>query len=266
MNFLEKVRLSTLARVEIRKRFRPIEDFCFQGEEDCLYKQFLKNETCLIAEIKKKSPSLGIINKINVLEMAKIYYEAGISIISLLTEPDFFNGNIADLPVLREKYPDLIILQKDFILDPYQILESKKMGADGILLIVSLLGESELYRLYGMAKEMGLSVIVEIHTLEELKIAKKIGATLIGVNNRNLSTLEVDLNISKKMICYKNLHANSNSKSFFISESGLKSSEEIRELSLLGFNGFLIGSSLMKSKSPFVELSEFLTVTKNTII
>lgn len=195
----------------------------------------------IIAEIKRASPSKGIINdNFDVGEVAQSYQEFGATAISVLTEEDYFKGKIEDLITARN-LTDLPILRKDFVFDEFQVYEAALIGADAILLIVSMLEDNELQELYSLACDLGLDVLVETHNLEELVRAIALGSKIIGVNNRNLHNFEVSLDASRKLI------KNKPNDCLFICESGLSKKEELTEMKELGFDGFLIGESLMKS-------------------
>ncbi|CAN5512479.1 indole-3-glycerol phosphate synthase TrpC [soil metagenome] len=204
-----------------------------------------KNRPNIIAEIKRASPSGGVINdKVDVAVLARQYEIGGAAAISVLTEEDFFRGSLADLTAVREAV-DLPILRKDFIVDEFQIYESAAAGADVILLIVAALSEGELSDFYDLVTaELGMDVIVEIHTADELEVAARIGADIIGVNNRDLRTLKVSIDVSRNLI--RNRHENA----LMVAESGISSRKEIEELRSLGFDGFLIGETLMRSSNP----------------
>lgn len=199
----------------------------------------------IIAEVKKQSPSVGELNReVIVPELAGKYFSAGACAVSILTEPEYFLGSLEELSAVRLTHPDLPILQKDFVTDPYQIFEAKIAGADCILLIVAMLSREQLASLNELAKSLGLSVLVEVHTEQELRVAVNLGAKIIGVNNRDLSTLSISLDVSRRLatLIPENVIA--------ISESGITSSEVLKEFSELGYDGFLLGSSLMREKSP----------------
>jgi len=203
-----------------------------------------KTRINIIAEIKAASPSNGIIREnIDVGQIAHTYEESGASAISVLTEEDNFGGSVDNLLAARN-LTDIAILRKDFIFDEFQIYESVLICADAILLIVSMLEDSQLDELYSLATNLKLDVLVEVHNLEELKRARNLGAKIIGVNNRNLHTFEVSLDTSRELI----EHAPKNS--LMIAESGLKTKEDLVELRNLGFGGFLIGESLMTAENP----------------
>jgi len=208
----------------------------------------------IIAEFKRASPSKGIINdRIEPVDVAKMYANGGACAISVLTEEDHFLGSLNDLRRIRENV-DLPILRKDFLIDDYQIVESAAAGADAVLLIVSLLSPESLLRLQKLTNDFGLDAVVEVHDLEELEIAVEADARIIGVNNRNLETFEVSLDTSRDLIEHAPIG------STVISESGISSSEQIAELRRIGYSGFLIGESLMRSndsESLLKELTSF---------
>jgi indole-3-glycerol phosphate synthase len=203
----------------------------------------IKENFFFIAEVKKGSPSKGIIREnFDHLLMAKEYERGGASAISVITEKNFFFGAKEYLTEIKEK-TKLPILRKDFIIDPYQVYESFKLGADFILLIAACLKESELKHLYELAMILGLNVLVEVHSTEDLEKALNIKPAIIGINNRDLNTFDVSMETSfnlKKMIP-DNIHV--------ISESGIKSNDDIKKLKDCGFSGALIGESLLRREN-----------------
>lgn len=206
----------------------------------------------IIAEVKGRSPTKGQINaNFNVVEVAKAYQEAGAAAVSVLTEPEYFGGHIENLRQIRLAAPDLPLLQKDFILEEYQIVEASVFGADAILLIAAMLGEGRLRQLHDFARTLGLAVLVETHTAAEVEYALAAGVEVIGVNNRDLHTMQISLDVSRSLSRYI---AKAAATSLFISESGISKAEEIKELSGLGYRGFLIGSSLMQTLDPGLAL------------
>lgn len=211
------------------------------------------DRTNIIAEIKRASPSKGVINEnIDVAEIARQYRDGGAAAISVLTEEDFFKGSLEDLLAVREAV-ELPILQKDFIVDELQVFESAAAGADVMLLIVAALDEPELSDLYDLiTDDLEMDAIVEVHTPIELETAARIGAKIIGVNNRNLHSLDVSLDFSRELITFRP------TGSLMIAESGISTSEEIAELKALGFDGFLIGETLMRTGDPAVLLGEWV--------
>jgi len=195
----------------------------------------------LIAELKKASPSQGIIRgDFNPLKIALTYQANGASALSVLTDERFFEGSLHTLKELKGKVT-LPILRKDFIIDEYQIYESLYWGADAILLIANILTEEELCGFYKIAKHLGMDVMVEIHSEEDLEKALKSGASIIGINNRDLSTFRVDLAITQRMI--RLIPPNK----IKVSESGIKTYEDVMFLKSLGVDAVLIGEAFMKS-------------------
>lgn len=210
-----------------------------------------RSKTGIIAEFKRKSPSKGIINSSSsVEEVTSGYFRAGASGVSVLTDTQFFGGSSADLLCIREKslFP---ILRKDFIIGEYQVIESKSIGADAILLIAAALGNQEILNLSGLARSLGLEVLLEIHEKDELDKANQY-VNIIGVNNRNLKTFEVNTDISEKI-------AEKIPPGFLkISESGISSPEVIKKLRVSGYDGFLIGEKFMCTPDPVKAFSEFV--------
>lgn len=199
------------------------------------------NKIALIAEVKKASPSKGLIRAdFNPVEIAIDYQKAGASALSVLTDEKFFQGSIEYLKNIR-KITDLPILRKDFIIDPFQIYQTRLMGADIMLLIASALSFDELKTFYAIAKEIKLEVLIEVHNEQELEKALQLNAKLIGVNNRNLETFEVDINNTINLIQDKNIQ-----ELFIISESGISSAKDAEFLRKNGVSGILVGESLMR--------------------
>ncbi|CAL4321021.1 Tryptophan biosynthesis protein TrpCF [Buchnera aphidicola (Sipha maydis)] len=202
----------------------------------------LKKKTpAFILECKKSSPSLGIINKkFDLKRIARVYKKYS-SVISVVTEENYFHGNIKNISIIRNdvKQP---ILCKDFIFDPYQIYLSRYYQADAVLLILSILNDSQYIYLSNLSKKLNLGILTEISNLKELKRALKLNAQVIGINNRNLKDFSININQTK------NLSPFIKNKSIIISESGISKNSHIKKLSSF-VNGFLIGSSLMKAKN-----------------
>jgi len=194
----------------------------------------------IIAEIKKSSPSKGLIRAdFDPINIAQAYEKGGANMLSVLTEPHYFGGNIEYLTQVR-RYSALPILRKDFIVTKYQILEALVYGADIILLIAKALSRSELTDLYEYALYLGLNVLVEIHDKSDLIKASFAGAEIIGINHRNLDTFEMDMNLSKNLI-----PSIPNGK-IIVAESGLTNHEQLIELSKIGVDAFLIGEHFMR--------------------
>ena len=206
----------------------------------------------IIAEFKTKSPSKGIIHEAaEVTEITSGYVTAGVSGLSVLTDHPYFGGSLENLSKARFANPQTPILRKDFMLDPYQIYEAKAHGADLILLIATSLNKEEIEQLAETAKELGLEVLVEIHTEEEIdKLNPMID--LVGVNNRNLKTFEVNVETSVRL---SKLLPDTVVR---ISESGLSSVENIRYLRQAGFDGFLMGENFMKTENPAQACADFI--------
>ena len=207
----------------------------------------------VIAEFKTQSPSKGVINDdAEASEVTAAYVAAGASGLSVLTDDRFFGGSFEDLAKARWANPKTPILRKDFMLDPYQIYEAKAHGADVILLIAESLSKSLLLELTQSAKEIGMEVLVEVHSAAELE---KLNAMvdLVGVNNRNLKTFEVDINTS--VLLSEQIPA----QFVKISESGISDPESIAQLRSAGFKGFLIGETFMKTDNPGKACKEFIT-------
>jgi indole-3-glycerol phosphate synthase len=225
-----------------------------------LKESLLINESSgIIAEFKQKSPSKGMINEtVRVEEVTKGYANAGVAGLSVLTDFEFFGGNIINLLKAREANPEIPVLRKDFMIDPIQVYEAKAYGADVILLIAAYLEKSKLDELANLAISLGMEVLVEIHNKEELeKISDQ--TTMVGVNNRDLKTFKVDLETSvrlSKLIpenCVK------------ISESGLSEIKNIHHLRKNGFKGFLIGETFMKTNNPAKACQEFISQMKTCL-
>ena len=206
----------------------------------------------IIAEIKRKSPSKGNLNsKLDVKVLSKIYEDNGAACISVLTDEKFFGGNIRDLQLVKESV-SIPVLRKDFIIDEYQLLESKYYGADCVLLIVACLEEKKLQLLLQMCKKLNLQALVEVHTLDEMHTALRNEAYLIGINNRNLRTFEVDINTTTQLSKLKNGNI------ILVSESGLNDRETLDKLKKSGVDAFLIGESLVTSQNPSKNLRELV--------
>ncbi len=201
-----------------------------------------ENKYRIIAEIKKASPSKGVIREdFDPLTIAK-EYEAGFAdALSILTEPHFFQGNLEYIPQVR-RYAPMPLLRKDFIIDEYQILEALVYGADFVLLIAKALSSAEIKKLYEYALNIGLEALVEVHDKEDLKKAMFAGANIIGINHRNLETFEMDMSLSEKLIPLI-----PNGK-IIVAESGIDNFEVVKHLSSIGVDAFLIGEHFMRQK------------------
>ena len=201
-----------------------------------------KKQFGLIAEIKKASPSKGLIRKdFDPVYLAECYKKGNASCLSVLTDAKYFQGHNSFVGLIKEKV-DLPILRKDFVIDPWQIKESRALGADCILLIMAALTLDEALLLEKEAHNLGMDVLVETHTHEEIIMANKLKTRLIGINNRNLKTMEVDIKNSLKLNKYIS------PEKIIVAESGLKTHEDLALLNENGIKNFLIGESLMKEK------------------
>ncbi len=208
----------------------------------------------IIAEVKKASPSKGIIKEdFDPLAIAQSYSNSGANAISVLTEPHYFKGNLEYLTQIR-RYVPTPLLRKDFIVDKYQIVEALVYGADFILLIAKALSTKELKELYDYALHLGLEVLVEIHDKEDLTKAMKCGANIVGINHRNLDTFEMDM-----QLCDKLIPMIPNGK-IIVAESGVSNTETIKRLNALGADAFLIGEHFMRVPSIEEELTSFKKV------
>ena len=206
----------------------------------------------VIAECKRRSPSRGVLAaQYDPVAIARKYEAGGAAAISVLTEPTFFDGALAHLTAVRDAV-GLPLLRKDFVVDDYQLLEARAAGADAVLLIVAALEQTELVRLQSRAWELGLSALVEVHDDEELARAIGSGARLIGVNNRNLRTLTVDVGASDR------LAAQMPANVVGVSESGLQTRGDLERLAAAGYRAFLIGERFMTDPDPARAISDLI--------
>lgn len=220
------------------------------------YQALAKEGLSIIGEVKKASPSKGIIAEdFPYLQIAKDYEAAGIDAISCLTEPKYFLGKDQYLKEIAEAV-SVPVLRKDFLIDPYQIYQAKFLGAKAILLIVSILGEKELKEFLSIAGKLGLDALVECHDEEEIRCALSVGAEIIGVNNRNLKTFSVNMENSLSL---RNLVPKGR---LFVAESGMSRPEELRLLEEAGVNAVLIGESLMRAESKKEKLQKLRSLLK----
>lgn len=229
-----------------KKRLLPLEELkrklhLFAGRKVSLKEALAKKGVSLIAEIKKASPAKGILRQdFAPVQMAACYEENGATAISVLTEERFFQGSLAYLKQVKEAIR-LPVLRKDFIIDLYQIYEAKVYGADAILLIAAILKEEELIFLLQLAQELELEVLVEVHNSLELKKALGAGAEIIGINNRDLRTFKCDLQITLQ------LAEQVPASCLLVSESGISSLQQIKQLAAVGVDAVLVGESIVTS-------------------
>ncbi len=218
------------------------------------FREFLldPSRSGIIAEFKRKSPSKGIINdQVKVKQVTQAYAAAGASALSVLTDNAFFMGKKSDL-VQARRANQIPVLRKDFMIDEYQIIEAKALGADIILLIAAILSPQKIKKMAELAKSLGLNVLLEVHNLEELERSLDLHLDAIGVNNRNLADFTVSVDTSFTLI--KSIP----NEFLKVSESAISNPETIRQLKEVGFNGFLIGENFMKEADPGAAMKEFV--------
>lgn len=255
MNILEQIVAHKKEQMLIRKIMVPVTEVVNSKYFDRKCRSLVecimdKNKSGIITEFKRKSPSRGFINQhADVLQVTRDYTAAGSSGLSVLTDSEYFGGSIDDLVLAREN--DIPILRKEFIIDPYQILTTKAIGADAILLIASILSIEQVQSFAESAKKLGLEVLLEIHDESELgHICDEVD--MVGVNNRNLKNFQVDIqqsiSLSNKIPAGK----------IKIAESGISSPEVMKQLREAGFDGFLIGETFMKESDPGHAFKSFL--------
>ena len=248
MNILDEIVAKTKSKLEEKKQGLSLEELSskidFENLKETNFKKNLQNKAeAIIAEIKKASPSAGIISEnFDPVLKSKEYESFGASALSILTEEDYFLGNLIHISKIKDKI-NLPILCKDFFIDKFQVPLAKSYGADAILIILAGVSDNLASELYDEALKYKMSVIVEVHTVEEAKRALNFEDALIGINNRNLKTLKTDINTT-----YDICDVVKNHKGPLISESGIKNKEELLELNnKTSINTFLIGESLLKN-------------------
>jgi indole-3-glycerol phosphate synthase len=218
---------------------------------------FDRSRPCIIAEYKRKSPSKGVLSaSINPVPVVHAYKEGGASAASILTDRDFFGGSFRDLEHVKNAGVDLPLLRKDFMIDPYQVHEAKAYGADIILLIAAILNRQQVRDMTALATSLGLSVLLEVHGENELDHWVP-GIGMVGVNNRNLRTFEVDMQRSV------DLASKLPGEALKVSESGLHEPKDVLNLFKEGYNGFLMGEHFMKAEDPGKALHEFMKHLNN---
>tara|TARA_S200000501_G_scaffold267586_1_gene251315 strand:+ start:2128 stop:2913 length:786 start_codon:yes stop_codon:yes gene_type:complete len=258
MTILEKIIAHKKKEVSWRKSSFPLPFLektpLFESSTISLSEQIINNSSGIIAEHKRRSPSKPKINnKISLDDVVKGYEQAGVCGMSILTDTQFFGGSLEDLVTAR-KLCNKPLLRKDFIIDEYQLIESKAHGADVILLIAASLPRKDILRLSTSAKNLGLEVLLEVHNEEELERGLMPTIDLLGVNNRNLKTFEVSIQISLE------LAAKIPDDFVKVSESGISSVAAIQELKKVGYSGFLIGEKFMKTTNPGQAATEFINI------
>ncbi len=259
INTLEKIIADKKSNMEKYKNSFSVEDL---KKRISSYKNYLnfkdklkKNEVSVIAEIKKASPSAGVIVKnYDPKTIAKQYLNSGASCLSILTEENYFKGKLEDIDEVKKEVK-LPVLCKDFFIDPYQVYLAKSFGADAILIILSAVDEKTAKEIYNVAEELNMSTIVEVHTSEEAKSALGFKNAIIGINNRNLKTLKTDITITYDL--HKILI---NHSAPIVCESGIKTEKEVEEIvKKTRINNFLIGESLLKDLDKNLSLLKKIT-------
>ena len=253
---LDKIVAKTQERLSEAKKDKSLDELKeevskMEISNDFPFKKALKDpQIAIIAEVKKASPSKGVIvEDFDYIAIAKEYEDAGASAISVLTEPYFFQGSNDYLKEISENI-SIPLLRKDFVIDEYMIWEAKLLGASAVLLIVSILDIVQLKKFLDLAHDLGLSAIVETHDGDEIRTAMNVGAEIIGVNNRNLNDFSVDIENSI------NLRRCVSDNIIFVSESGIKTKEDVTKLKENNVNAVLIGETLMKSDDKKSLISE----------
>ena len=272
MNILEEIAEKTKGRVKEKKKklsLEKIRDIMAETNEDFYvefgsrppdfaseFEEVLTNDRInFICEIKKASPSKGVIidnpSDFDYLKIAEEYTEAGAAAISVLTEPYYFQGKDEYIREICTNDPYVVpLLRKDFVVDKYMVYEAKYLGASAVLLICAILDDKQLAQYIRIAGRIGLSALVETHDETEIKRALDCGAKIIGVNNRDLKTFEVDIKISEKLRKYIP------DDKIFVSESGIKTRDDVKRLEEIGVKAVLIGETLMRSKDKKIELKK----------
>lgn len=253
MNILEKIVSNKKREVEKLKSEHPLSQHNYNvgPDSNIFFNNLKKSEISIIAEVKRKSPSAGnLCTQFNPVNIAEVYEKSGAEAVSVLTEKKFFGGDKSCLTSIKNNVK-IPVLRKDFIVDPYQVYESKYLGADCILLIARVLDKTLLKDCISIAGTIGMFCLVEAHSAEEIEKALNCGAEIIGINNRDLSTFEV--NIGKSFLLGRMI-PNSVIK---ISESGIINVSQIKKLYKAGFDGVLIGETLMKSSNPGTLIKEW---------
>lgn len=256
MTILDKIIANKKVEVNLRKKLFPLDFWekspLFERDTYSIASLLLSNRTGIIAEHKRRSPSKQNINSsLSVIDVSKGYEAAGVSGMSILTDGKYFGGSLEDLNLARA-VTQLPLLRKEFIVDEYQVLEAKAHGADLILLIAAVLSRKEIESLSTFAQSLGLEVLLEVHNLEEIEKSIMPSLNLLGVNNRNLKTFEVNLDTSREL-------AEKIPLDFIkVSESGISKTESIRDLKKYGYQGFLVGENFMKTDDPGQSATEFI--------
>lgn len=256
-DILKKIILRKEEEIIARKAVKSIDELISEAKDaypvrgfvDSMKKRIAAGEAAVIAEIKKASPSKGVMREnFQPAEIAKSYQHGGASCLSVLTDIDFFQGSDEYLQQARAAC-DLPVIRKDFIVDPYQVYEARAIGADCILLIVSVLTDEKMSELYFLARELGMDVLIEVHDDEELHRSLPLGADLVGINNRNLRTFETSLDTTLNML------SQISDERIVVTESGIHTAEHVKLMRDHYVNAFLVGEAFMRADEPGVELN-----------
>ncbi len=254
MNYLETIRPRIERRISRERETLPPEAVWKRLKDLSPARDFagaLKRPgTALIAEIKRASPSSGTIQAdCRPGDLARLYQRAGAAAVSVLTEPEDFDGRLDDLSLVRRS-SELPVLRKDFIIDGYQVLQARLFGADAFLLIAEMLGKKDLAGLISLGRELGMASLVEAHDDENLEKAVAAGAEIIGINNRDLKTLKVDLEAGLRLL------PRIPEDRIRVSESGISGREDIERLKAAGADAFLVGGAILKADDPETKIRE----------
>ena len=257
-DILKKILARKVEEIDARNRVCTLQEMCRRvvdadaprGFLRCMKERLDSGRTAVIAEIKKASPSRGLLREEFVpAELAASYERGGAACLSVLTDIDFFKGTDAYLQQARSAC-SLPVLRKDFIIDPYQVYEARVIGADAILLIVAALSDAMLLEMFQLADHLGMDALVEVHDSEELVRALETPAPLIGINNRNLHTFETSLDVTLELLQMIP------EDRMVVTESGIHTTEDVALLRSRGVNAFLVGEAFMKSPEPGEKLAQ----------
>ncbi len=255
-DILQRIAAHVRAELESRRRERPPEALTdralYHAPRRGFRQALARPGRHVIAEVKRASPSQGVIREdFDPVGIATRYEASGATALSVVTEERFFDGSLLYLSEIRERVA-LPLLRKDFVLDPYHLVEARGFGADAVLLIAAMLEDSVLASLHDEARSLALDVLVEVHSERELETARRIGASLIGINNRDLRTFQVDLGVAEALLPRMPADA------VAVCESGIKDVAHVERIEAAGGRAFLVGETLMRAPDPGVKLAELL--------
>lgn len=262
---LDKILAKKLVEVESRKAAAPINELKSRVSDAPVPLGFTRRLVrsnsgipAVIAEVKKASPSKGLIRQdFDPESIAKAYEAAGAAAISVLTDEEFFQGSLKYLCLVKDTV-SLPVIRKDFIIDEYQVIEARVAGADAILLIVAALKPTQLAELMNAATELGMDCLVEVHDEREMEVALEVGAPLIGINNRNLQTFEVSLDTTARLLPMTYVTRDAEVRPKVVSESGIFTRDDMVNLGRMGVDAVLIGEALMREKDIEAKLRELI--------